>query len=340
MMESEFEDNIWTEKHRPATFKDLAYNQKYTKAIKRLINSQDFPHLLLYGPPGAGKRTFTRCILNEIFVLYSNYHIELSPTNNDSHDRIMVNNMIKETAESQPLKREKTKGKDFKIVVIHDLNLLSRSAQAGLRRTMEKYMSECRIIFQCESLSRVIDPLKSRCALVRVPAPTYDTVAERMKDIAKMENLSISTKTIDMIARRSKRNMRKAIMLLQIYSVNFTSISDIGKALSLGYEQIISEILKDLISEQSATRVKVIRNKFYQLISKGISTECIFVNLIRFLMQSDSLDSNVRYEITKLACEYDFRSKLGARSIFHLEGFICQAMVVIKKSKIQSGYGV
>ena len=207
----EAEERIWTEKYRPVEFDTLAYNSSHVKVIQKLVNSDDFPHILLYGPPGAGKRTFTRWILNELFgpdshklrseikeykvnstvveflVLYSNHHIEISSTDNDLYDRVIVNNMIKETAESQPIKKTQLKAKEFKVVVIHNLDTLSRSAQAGLRRTMKKYMSQCRIIFQWESLSRFIQPLKSRCVQIRIPSPSYTCISDRIKSISKKE---------------------------------------------------------------------------------------------------------------------------------------------------------
>jgi len=57
------------------------------------------------------------------------------------------------------------------VVVINEADLLSRDAQAALRRTMEKYMSNMRIILCANSTSRLIAPIKSRCLLMRVAAP-------------------------------------------------------------------------------------------------------------------------------------------------------------------------
>ena len=63
------------------------------------------------------------------------------------------------------------------VVVINEADSLSRDAQAALRRTMEKYMSNMRIILCANSTSKLIAPIKSRCLLVRVPAPTEEQVS-------------------------------------------------------------------------------------------------------------------------------------------------------------------
>lgn len=66
------------------------------------------------------------------------------------------------------------------VVVINEADSLSRDAQAALRRTMEKYMSNLRIILCANSTSRLIAPIKSRCLLMRVPAPNQEEVCSLM----------------------------------------------------------------------------------------------------------------------------------------------------------------
>lgn len=81
--------------------------------------------------------------------------------------------------------------KCFKVVVIHELDQLTQSAQASLRRTMETFMPSCRIIANCESLSKVIMPLRSRCLQIRVPAPTEVEVTDVLRKIATRENFEL-----------------------------------------------------------------------------------------------------------------------------------------------------
>ena len=62
------------------------------------------------------------------------------------------------------------------VVIINEADSLSRDAQAALRRTMEKYMSNMRIILCANSTSKLIAPIKSRCLLMRVAAPSLEEV--------------------------------------------------------------------------------------------------------------------------------------------------------------------
>ena len=76
----------------------------------------------------------------------------------------------------------------FIVIVIVEVDKLTRDAQHGLRRTMEKYVGSCRLILCCNSTSRVIPAIRSRCLAIRVAAPTIDEV--RLKDIFFVKNLS------------------------------------------------------------------------------------------------------------------------------------------------------
>jgi len=62
------------------------------------------------------------------------------------------------------------------VIVINDVDKLTHNAQAALRRTMEKYMKRCRMILTAESLGRVIQPLRSRCLMIRISCPEYEEI--------------------------------------------------------------------------------------------------------------------------------------------------------------------
>jgi replication factor C subunit 3/5 len=131
----------------------------------------------------------------DINMITSNYHIEISPGDAGLNDRFVVQEILKDIASStnvtssmvnnnnnrqqqqQGDNKESSSGKaNFKVVVLSEVDRLSRPAQAALRRTMEKYSHTCRLILCCDSLSKVIEPLRSRCLGIRVGAPTNDEV--------------------------------------------------------------------------------------------------------------------------------------------------------------------
>lgn len=121
--------------------------------------------------------------------------------------------------------------------MINEADTLSRDAQAALRRTMEKYMSNMRIILCANSTSRLIAPIRSRCLLMRVAAPSHEEVrplrlvfdvgtdgddrhAWQMRTVlnhvaTRAGIPKIPQEAADEIVRDSNGNMRKAILVLE-----------------------------------------------------------------------------------------------------------------------------
>lgn len=135
--------------------------------MKKLASTGDCPHLLFYGQPGVGKKTFILAMLREMFgagveklrvenrawkievpgretkveveltTVASNYHIELNPADAGFKDRYVISEVVKEMAKSRPL--DVQGNRSFKVVVLNEVDRISKQAQHSLRRTMEKY---------------------------------------------------------------------------------------------------------------------------------------------------------------------------------------------------------
>lgn len=77
--------------------------------------------------------------------------------------------MVKEIASNTNI--ESKSGRGFKILIINEADKLTKDAQGGLRRTMEKYIKNCRMILICNNVHKLIAPIRSRCLNLRIPAP-------------------------------------------------------------------------------------------------------------------------------------------------------------------------
>jgi replication factor C subunit 3/5 len=105
------------------------------------------------------------------------------------------------------------------VVIINEADSLTRDAQAALRRTMEKYSPNLRLILLANSTSNIIAPIRSRTLLVRVAAPSHTDIQEILSQIAKKEKFTLPPRVSERIARESGRNLRKAILTLEaLYS--------------------------------------------------------------------------------------------------------------------------
>jgi replication factor C subunit 3/5 len=129
------------------------------------------------------------------------------------YDRYVVQELIKEMAAYSPL--TVAEGKHFKVVLLSEVDRLSKEAQAALRRTMEKYSASCRLILVASSPSKVIEPVRSRCLGIRVPAPTQQEVMGVLTATCTKEGLTLPLPVAAKMAAESSRNLRRALLMLE-----------------------------------------------------------------------------------------------------------------------------
>ena len=89
----------------------------------------------------------------EITTIASNYHIEVNPSDCGIYDRVVIQELIKTVASAHQLNTEGQR--EFKVVVLTEVDKLTKDAQHALRRTMEKHMATCRVILVTNSTSKV-----------------------------------------------------------------------------------------------------------------------------------------------------------------------------------------
>ncbi|KRT81720.1 AAA protein, partial [Oryctes borbonicus] len=273
------------------------------------IQQGDFPHLLVYGPSGAGKNTRIMCLLKELYgsgverlrseqmnfttpsnkkleimMISSNYHIEVNPSDMGIYDRVVIMDLIKNVAQSQQLD---SKGqKEFKVIVLTDVDQMTMDAQHALRRTMEKYISSCRLILCCNSTSRVTPAIKSRCLNIKVPAPTVEEIISILQNTCKKEGLTVPVDLAKRIAETSNRNLRRSLLKLEACKVQQYPFTTNQNVTEPDWVLFIRNMAKLIIQEQSLERISKIREDLYELIVHDIPGDIIFEMLVDELVQN------------------------------------------------------
>jgi len=264
----------------------------------------------------------------EFATVSSAYHIEINPSDVGTNDRYVVQEIIKEMARSRPIG---TSGeKTYKILILNEVDKLSKEAQAGLRRTMEKYANACRLVLCCNNVSKVIAPLRSRCLLVRVGAPQAAQCVDLLTRVAAQEGMGVPAGLIDNIVTTSRRNMRRALLSMEALVVRAggEGLSENTPVVLPDWEMYIKEIAGDVMREQTAKNLFVVRGKLYELIVNCIPPEVILRTLVRELCRT--LDDELKRQAVELAATYEWRLQQGQKAIFHLEAFIAKFMSVFK----------
>jgi replication factor C subunit 2/4 len=67
---------------------------------------------------------------------------------------------------------------------------MTSGAQQALRRTMEIYANTTRFCFACNQSSKIIDPIQSRCAILRYGKLSDEEVMKRLIEVCEFESVS------------------------------------------------------------------------------------------------------------------------------------------------------
>ncbi|KAK0469585.1 P-loop containing nucleoside triphosphate hydrolase protein [Desarmillaria tabescens] len=343
--------SLWVDQYRPRALDDLHYHQGLSTRLKALASSGDFPHMLFYGPSGAGKKTRITCTLRQLFgpgveklkidqrvfltpsrrkvevnLVQSNFHIEITPSEAGTYDRVVIQDLLKEIAQTQQV--DLNAKQRFKVVIINEADSLSRDAQAALRRTMEKYMSNMRIILCANSTSRLIAPIKSRCLLMRVAAPSQEEMQTVMQYVSKRAGFDLPPEAGDKIIDDSGGNLRKAILVLEALKMQSPDLSGPLAIAKPDWETYCHKVADMIISEQSPARVMEVRQKLYELLSHCIPPTVILKTIAERVV--DRVDEAIKADIMHWAAIYEVRMRIGSKKIYHLEAWVVKVMSIYK----------
>uniref|UniRef100_V5H609 Putative replication factor c n=1 Tax=Ixodes ricinus TaxID=34613 RepID=V5H609_IXORI len=192
---------------------------KWSLFLKKSLLGADLPNLLFYGPPGTGKTSTILALSRELFGdMYKSRILELNAS--DERGIQVVREKIKNFSQltAHATRPDGRPCPPFKIVILDEADSMTPSAQAALRRTMEKQTKTTRFCLICNYISRIIEPLTSRCTKFRFKPLPKDILLERLQKICTSENVQCDDEVFDFLMEACEGDMRRAITLIQSVS--------------------------------------------------------------------------------------------------------------------------
>lgn len=176
--------------------------------------------MLFYGPPGTGKTSTILALAKELYGpdMFRTRVLELNAS--DERGISIVREKVKDFARMQlsnppPHYKDKYPCPPYKIIILDEADSMTQDAQSALRRTMETYSKITRFCLICNYVTRIIDPLASRCSKFRFKTLDQGNAKKRLQDIAENENVKLDVGAVDTLIRCSEGDLRKAITFLQ-----------------------------------------------------------------------------------------------------------------------------
>ncbi|KUI53901.1 Replication factor C subunit 2 [Cytospora mali] len=210
----------WVEKYRPKNLNDVTAQDHTITVLQRTLQASNLPHMLFYGPPGTGKTSTILALAKELYGPEFMKQRVLELNASDERGISIVREKVKDFARMQltnppPGYKERYPCPPFKIIILDEADSMTQDAQSALRRTMETYSKITRFCLICNYVTRIIDPLASRCSKFRFKSLDQGNAKRRLEEIAEKEGVQLEGGAADALIKCSEGDLRKAITYLQ-----------------------------------------------------------------------------------------------------------------------------
>ncbi len=290
--------------------KKLAYTDLHALKVKRieLIDYNDY----VYDVSVPNNEMF---FAGEIPVLLHN---------SDERGIDVVRHKIKEFARTAPIG-----GAPFKIIFLDEADALTPDAQAALRRTMEMYSKTCRFILSCNYISRIIEPIQSRCAVFKFKPIPPDAMKRRLKEIAESEGVKITEDALDALVYIANGDFRKAINALQGASAlgEVVTAEAIYQITATARPEEMRKLIETALSGKFLEARQILDR---MMVEYGMSGEDIVSQLFREILASN-LDERVKVMLIDKLGEIDFRLTEGAHDRIQLDAYLAYLATIGKR---------
>ena len=293
------EHKLYVEKYRSKVLDEYVGNETLKQVIAKYIEQNDIQNLLLYGPPGTGKTTLAKLLINNI-----------------NCDHLYINASDERGIETI---REKVQGfastasfKPLKVIILDEADFITIQGQAALRNVIETYSMSTRFILTCNFIERIIDPLQSRCQVLKIVPPSKGEVAKHVVTVLEKENTEYDLDSIKIVVNQFYPDLRKILNTCQLSTHNGKLVLDKSVLITSNYiDKVVSELtkptltswktIKQIIADSNISEYDELFRELYNRVeeySKGNDGEIII------LVSESQYQSNFRIdkEINIMAC--------------------------------------
>jgi DNA polymerase III delta prime subunit len=213
-----------------------------------------------------------------------------------------------------------------KIVILEEVDSMTSGAQQALRRLIELFSSTTRFFMTCNKSSKIIDPIQSRCLMLRLNKLTQDEMKTRLEFICKEENVPFTEEGLISLIFIGGGDARKVINYMESIYIGFGEINNdnVFKVCDVPRSDYIKHILDDCIKQNSKEALIKLNN----LCKQGYAPIDIVTTIFHVVCNNKSLSEENLLEHIKCVGETHMRIIEGRGSVIQLYGLI------VKLSKI------
>ena len=225
------DNSLFVEHYRPTTLENYVGNEQLKQTLQKYIDQNDIQNFCFYGPAGTGKTTLAKIIVKNIDCDY--LYINAS----DERGIDTIRDKVSGFASTASFK-------SIKVVILDEADFLTINAQASLRNVIETFSRSTRFILTCNYIERIIDPLQSRCQVLKIVPPSKNEIAKHLNEILIQEiGTGWNVDALVSIVNAHYPDIRKMLNTIQLSIKDVDLVLDKSVIVANNY---INEIIKEL----------------------------------------------------------------------------------------------
>lgn len=349
----------WIEKYRPRTMADVVGNPEAISRLQVIAKEGNLPNLLLCGPPGTGKTTSMLCLARDLLApvdagvsdevareILKNAVLELNASDDRGLD--VVREKIKlfaQTRKTLPHRvnssatavlhhRESNTdvGDDapaavqlHKIVILDEADSMTPAAQQALRRTMEMHSATTRFAFACNNSNKIIEPIQSRCAVVRFSKLSNVDTLKRMLHIIQAENVAYTDDGLEAILYLAEGDLRQATNALQATYTGYGMVNadNVFKVCDQPHPVLVENIMVACLAKRDLAEAHAEMNR---LLGRGYAPADVIATFFKVAQTNVRLfrSEMQQLEILKIVSDTTMRIAEGVGSPLQLAAMLAR----------------
>ena len=306
---------MWVEKYRPQKISELVNQKETIGSISSMLKNQsELPHLLFSGSAGVGKTSAALCLSREILgEHWKDYTLELNAS--DERGINMVRERVKKFSRFAGLDTEIP----FKMIILDEADEMTNDAQTALRRIIEDTAKICRFILIANNLSKIIEPIQSRCVVFKFTKISDKEILSQLKSIAKKEKIKTDENGLNAISDYTNGDLRHAINIFQAAASSGNVTEPVVKSI-VGLTK--TKDVQDVLKLALGGKISDARDKMIELIKVYGMSESDFLKYINqavFTSKVNNLEG-----ILETIAKYDYRILVGANPEIQLSALLAE----------------